>query len=216
MITMVSSMRSWKSAVLKKAALKKTMLWLWLLVCLAWSPLVFSQNVTDISQLRAERSANEVFVAAKVAFDLPSVVEDALLKGIPMFFVAEADLLQERWYWYDKKTSGVQRQFRLAYQPLTRRWSTKLSSGAAADSSQGLALSQSYETLAEALASVKQVSQWKVGDVIEADPNVKYKVEFRFRLDLSQLPRPFQIGAIGQSEWSMQAQARTSVLPELK
>lgn len=216
MITMVSSMRSWKSAVLKKAVLKKTMLWLWLLVCLAWSPLVFSQNVTDISQLRAERSANEVFVAAKVAFDLPSVVEDALLKGIPMFFVAEADLLQERWYWYDKKTSGVQRQFRLAYQPLTRRWSTKLSSGAAADSSQGLALSQSYETLAEALASVKQVSQWKVGDVIEADPNVKYKVEFRFRLDLSQLPRPFQIGAIGQSEWSMQAQARTSVLPELK
>lgn len=216
MITMVSSMRSWKSAVLKKAVLKKTMLWLWLLVCLAWSPLVFSQNVTEISQLRAERSANEVFVAAKVAFDLPSVVEDALLKGIPMFFVAEADLLQERWYWYDKKTSGVQRQFRLAYQPLTRRWSTKLSSGAAADSSQGLALSQSYETLAEALASVKQVSQWKVGDVIEADPNVKYKVEFRFRLDLSQLPRPFQIGAIGQSEWSMQAQARTSVLPEMK
>jgi hypothetical protein len=79
-----------------------------------------------------------------------------------------------------------------------------------------LALSQSYETLAQALASVKQLSQWKVGDITEADPNVKYKVEFRFRLDLSQLPRPFQIGAIGQSEWSVQAQARTSVLPELK
>jgi hypothetical protein len=55
-----------------------------------------------------------------------------------------------------------------------------------------------------------------VGDITEADPTVKYKVEFRFRLDLSQLPRPFQIGAIGQSEWSVQAQARTPVLPELK
>ena len=208
---MVSSMRTWKSAVLKKAVL-----WMRFVACLAWAPLAFSQNAAEISQLRAERSANEVFVAAKVAFDLPSAVEDALLKGIPMFFVAEVDLLQERWYWYDRKTSNVQRQFRLAYQPLTRRWSTKLSSGAAADSSQGLALSQSYETLAQALASVKQLSQWKVGDITEVDPNVKYKVEFRFRLDLSQLPRPFQIGAIGQSEWSVQAQARTAVLPEPK
>jgi hypothetical protein len=79
-----------------------------------------------------------------------------------------------------------------------------------------LALSQSYETLAQALASVKQLSQWKVGDITEADPSVKYKVEFRFRLDLSQLPRPFQIGAIGQSEWNVQAQARASVIAELK
>ena len=211
MIKTVFSMRYWKSAVLNKAVL-----WLRLVVCLAWTPLAFSQSVAEINQLRAERSANEVFVAAKVAFDLPSAVEDALLKGIPMFFVAEADLLQERWYWYDRKISSVQRQFRLAYQPLTRRWSTKLSSGAASDSSQGLALSQSYETLAQALASVKQLSQWKVGDITEADPSVKYKVEFRFRLDLSQLPRPFLIGAIGQSEWNVQAQARASVTAELK
>lgn len=204
-------MRSWKSAVLNKA-----LRWLRLVACMAWAPLAFSQNVAEISQLRAERSANEVFVTAKVAFDLPSVVEDALLKGIPMFFVAEADLLQERWYWYDRKIGSVQRQFRLAYQPLTRRWSAKLSTGAGVDSSQGLALSQSYETLAQALASVKQLSQWKAGDITEADPNIKYKVEFRFRLDLSQLPRPFQIGAIGQSEWTVQAQARTTVVAEVK
>ena len=204
-------MRSWKSAVLNKA-----LRWLGLLAFLAWAPWAFSQSVAEVSQLRADRNGNEVFVAAKVSFELPSAVEDALLKGIPMFFVAEADLLQERWYWYDRKISSAQRQFRLAYQPLTRRWSTKLSTGAAPDSSQGLALSQSYETLAQALASVKQLSQWKVGDITEADPGVKYKVEFRFRLDLSQLPRPFQIGAIGQSEWNVQAQARSSVTAELK
>lgn len=137
MIRMVFTMRSWKSAVLNQAVR-----WLGLLACLAclaWAPWAYSQSVAEVSQLRAERSANEVFVAAKVSFDLPSAVEDALLKGIPMFFVAEADLLQERWYWYDRKISSVQRQFRLAYQPLTRRWSTKLSTGAAPDSSQGLA-----------------------------------------------------------------------------
>ncbi|MCX8518359.1 MAG: DUF4390 domain-containing protein [Rhodoferax sp.] len=30
-------------------------------------------------------------------------------------------------------------------------------------------------------------------------------MDFRFRLDLGQLPRPFQIGAIGQSEWDISA-----------
>ena len=36
------------------------------------------------------------------SIEIPSAVEDALLKGIPMVFLAEADILRERWYWYDK------------------------------------------------------------------------------------------------------------------
>jgi hypothetical protein len=30
-------------------------------------------------------------------------------------------------------------------------------------------------------------------------------VEFRFHLDLSQLPRPFQIGTLGQADWNISA-----------
>jgi hypothetical protein len=29
-------------------------------------------------------------------------------------------------------------------------------------------------------------------------------VEFRFRLDVSQLPRPLQIGTLGQSDWTIE------------
>ena len=35
----------------------------------------------------------------------------------------------------------------------------------------------------------------------DLEPDAKYSVDFRFRLDVSQLPRPFQIGAVGQAEW---------------
>jgi hypothetical protein len=69
----------------------------------------------------------------------------------------------------------------------------------------GLALNQSLDTLAQALAVIKRVSRWKIADVGDLDPTVKHKVEFRFRLDLTQLPRPFQIGALGQSEWDISA-----------
>ena len=183
---------------------------LWLLAM----PLAQAQNAADLQQLRADRSGGDVMVSANVAFELPTVVEDALLKGIPLFFMLEADLLQERWYWYDKKVAGVQRQLRLVYQPLTRRWRVNATAAPGGDSSQGLALSQNFDTLAQALATVKQVSRWKVGELGDTEASAKYRVEFRFRLDLSQLPRPFQIGAIGQSEWDIQASGRVPLRAE--
>ena len=177
-------------------------------------PLAQAQNAADLQQLRADRVGGDVLVSASVVFELPAVVEDALLKGIPLFFMLEADLLQERWYWSDKRVAGVQRQLRVAYQPLTRRWRVNATAAPGGDSSQGLALSQNFETLAEAMATVKQVSRWKVGELGESEPSAKYRVEFRFRLDLGQLPRPFQIGAIGQSEWDIQTSGRAAVRAE--
>ena len=198
----------------KKTLLKRLLCWLGVLVWLLAVPRAMAQNATEINPLRAERIASEVLVSATVSFDLPSVVEDALLKGVPMFFLLEAEVLQERWYWSDKKIAGAQRQLRLAYQPLTRRWRVNATAGAGGDSPQGQALSQSFETLAQAMAAVRQISQWKIGDLADSEPLAKLKVEFRFRLDLGQLPRPFQIGAIGQSEWDIQAVGRVPLRGE--
>jgi hypothetical protein len=39
-------------------------------------------------------------------------------------------------------------------------------------------------------------------------------VEFRFRLDMSQLPRPFQIGTLGQSDWNISASSRQPLVLE--
>ena len=188
--------------------------WLCLACWLLAVPLAHAQSVADLQQLRADRAGGDVLVSASVAFELPSVVEEALLKGIPLFFMLEADLLQERWYWSDKKVAGVQRQLRLAYQPLTRRWRVNATTALGGDGSQGLALSQNFDTLAEAIATVKQVSRWRLGELGESESSAKYRVEFRFRLDLGQLPRPFQIGAIGQSEWNIQASGRVPLRSE--
>lgn len=167
-----------------------------------------AQNTTDISQYQVERVDDEVLLSAQIAFELQPAVEEALLKGIPMFFVTEAEVLRERWYWYDKKISAVERHLRLAYQPLTRRWRLNVTAGAA---NQGLVLNQSFESLTEALAAVKRISRWKIADTSDLDGSPKYRVDFRFRLDLSQLPRPFQIGALGQSDWDLAATASTVV-----
>ena len=164
-----------------------------------------AQSQTEISQFKLERTEDEIHLSAQLQFDLPAAVEEALLKGIPMYFLIEADIMRERWYWYDKRIAGVQRQLRLAYQPLTRRWRLNVNTGSGAGGNVGLALNQSLETLPQAMAIIKRVARWKVVDIADLDALQKYKIEFRFRLDLSQLPRPFQIGALGQSEWDISA-----------
>ena len=175
------------------------------LILLLFAGWAYAQSATEITQYQLERLDDEIVVSAQVAFELPTAVEDALLKGIPLFFVMEADVLRERWYWYDKKISSVERHLRLAYQPLTRRWRLNVTSGAGREVGLGLALNQNFDTLAQVLSAIKRVSRWKIADVSDFDTSQKYKVDFRFRLDLNQLPRPFQIGALGQSDWDIAA-----------
>jgi Domain of unknown function (DUF4390) len=187
-----------------------------ILVC-TWlaSPVAHAQSLTEITQLRVERSDEAWQLSAQLQFEMPSAVEDALLKGIPMVFVISADVLRERWYWwYDKKMLSMERNMRLAYQPLTRRWRLTTNTGAAASTGVGLALNQSFDTLAQAMAAIKRIVKWKIADVSELDGSAKYKVDFRFKLDLGQLPRPFQIGAIGQSDWDISAAVQVPLVAE--
>lgn len=161
----------------------------------------------ELEQLKVERAEDGVYLSAIVQFDLPPVVEDALMKGIPLFFVAEADIYRDRWYWTDRRVVSATRTIRLAFQPLTRRWRVNIVSGLI-NSSAGLraTLNQNYDTLAEALSAVQRLSRWKIADNIEIDADSGHKLEFSFRLDLSQLPRPFQIGIAGQRDWNISVQ----------
>ncbi len=179
---------------------------LWMAVCAQAQGLTPAVPSTELSQVKVERVADEILLSAQMEFELPGPVEDALLKGIPMYFVAQADLTKERWYWYDKKVVVTHRYMRVAYQPLTRKW--RLNVTASADQSggsTGLALNQSFDTLPQAMAIVKRLFRWRIASTGEVEGGGKYKLELRFRLDLSQLPRPFQIGAIGQSDWDVGA-----------
>jgi len=167
---------------------------------------------TEVTQLRIEHADDGIYLSADVRFDISSVVEDALLKGIPMFFVIEADLYRERWYWTDSRVASAARTLRLAYQPLTGRWRVNLSSGLIS-SSAGLraTLNQNYDSLSEALSGIQHLARWKIAEASEVDPNAAHRLDFSFRLDLSQLPRPFQIGVSGQREWTIDAQVKESL-----
>ena len=178
-------------------------------VCLLLAPSPSAAAPTEITQLRVERADDGVYLSATVRFDLPAVVEDALLKGIAIFFVVEADIYRDRWYWTDPRVASAARTLRLAYQPLTGRWRVNIVSGLITSSS-GLraTLNQNYETLPEALSAIQRLTRWKIADASEIEADANYALELNFRLDLSQLPRPFQIGVAGQRDWTISAQLK--------
>jgi hypothetical protein len=188
--------------------------------CLIWGFVgaAYAESpATEVSLLRLERSGEDVLLTASVKFELPMAVEDALLKGVAMIFVAEADVFRDRWYWMNKKVASAERHMRLAYQPLTRRWRLNVATGVITPAGLGVALNQNFDALSDALAAMQRLSRWKIADISDLDLEQRHLIEFRFRLDVSQLPRPLQIGTLGQSDWNISATSnRTLVLESVK
>ena len=155
----------WRSAALEALRLI-------LAIFLGWGlthPALGQSVATEVTQLRFEREGESILLSAVVAFDLSATVEEALVKGVPMIFVAEVELLRERWYWTDKKVLTAQRHMRLAYQPLTRRWRLHVASGPLSAAGLGLSLNQSFETLPDAVAALQRLSRWKIADLSDID-----------------------------------------------
>jgi Domain of unknown function (DUF4390) len=162
----------------------------------------------SISTIQVERVDGAIHLNAQVTFELPAVIEDVLLKGIPLIFVVEAEVRRDRWYGYDKKLATANRQMRLAYQPLTRRWRLNITNGYGTNGlggGLGGGLPQYFDTLAEAMTKVQRINRWRIVELTELDPDTLHTLELNFKLDVSQLPRPFQIGLIGQNDWNISA-----------
>ena len=172
-------------------------------VCMALALLLAMAPVRalDLVRLDAQRSEQGVLLSFETRFDLPPSVEDALQRGVALHFLADAVLMRPRWYWRDKELAHTTRTWRIAYQPLT--FSYKVSQGG---------LSQSYRSLGEALRALQRFNQWRIADPVPAEDGRHY-IEFTYRLDTEQLPRPLQIGIGSQPEWTLRV-ARTLALPD--
>ena len=174
-----------------------------------WVSTAHADSATpEINAMQAVSTEEGVFLSANMQFELPVQVEDALRQGIPMYFIAEAQAHRERWYWSDQQLGVATRYYRLTHQPLTRRWRLHISTASFSSSSAGLALGQTYEQLQDALDAIQRLNRWKILEPGQISSASGVSVQLRFRVDLSALPRPLQIGAVGRSGWNLQL-ART-------
>ena len=136
----------------------------------------------ELGTLKVSRADNELTLEYSARLTLSPSVEEALQRGVPMYFTAQAALYRNRWYWRDERVARIGRSWRVAFQPLTGTWRVSLGG-----------LSQQHPSLSAALVPLSRVSGWKLADADRLEPGERYYVEFSFRLDQNQLPLPMQI-----------------------
>lgn len=173
-----------------------------------------AQGAPTVTRMGVTRSVEGLFLDVSMDFALPALVQEALEQGIAMTFVADAQVTRARWYWADEQVSDVQRFMRLSYQPLTRRWRLSVSSTPFSKSGLGVSVGQTYDQLPEVLAAMQRIARWNIADATVLDAEASYRVQFHFQLDMTQLPRPLQIGALGRSGWALSL-TRTERVPPL-
>lgn len=186
-----------RCAVRRRALLRGLLLMPWWAA--AWPRGAAAQNI-ELATLALQRDDGALTLEFAARLTLTRAVEDALQRGVPVYFEARATLYRSRWYWRDQRLARVRRVWRLAFQPLTATWRVSLGG-----------LSQSFATLQEALAAVSASARWKIADLAALDPDADHYVEFRYRLDAGRLPSPMQIGIGGEADWVMLVERELAV-----
>jgi hypothetical protein len=123
---------------------------------------------------------------------LTPTLEDILTKGVALNFLFEIELIRPRWYWLNEKVASVTQQYKLSYNSLTRQYRISLGT-----------LSQNFPTVAEAVSFISRIRNLPVTEKSSLQPGLSYQMSVRMRLDVSQLPKPFQISALGSREWNL-------------
>lgn len=174
-----------------------------LLAAGASAPALPASTGAALATLDVRRLDDGVEIDYAVQFTLSTAVEEALHKGVPLTFVAQAELYRYRWYWRDERVARESRSWRLTWLPLTRNYRVALG-----------AFAQSHATLDDALAAISRGAGWRVAPRLAVDED-RYYVDFSYRLDTSLLPRPMQFGIAGASEWQIAVERSVPVpVPE--
>jgi len=148
-----------------------------------------------IKSVELERSDNDWLLNATFQIELSPGLEDAVQKGVVLYFQTEFDLTRSRWYWFDEKSILAQKQARLSYQPLTKQYRI---------SSEGFTFSA--PTITEALQVIGSIGGWRVFDSAQIDSGKSYTAGLKMALDLSKLPKPFQVNALNNRDWNVSSE----------
>jgi Domain of unknown function (DUF4390) len=142
------------------------------------------------AELRIEEG--EVLLNAEFEFSLNPTLEDALQKGIPLYFLIEFELTRARWYWLDEKVAQTTLVYRVSYNALTRQY--RVASGL---------LTQAFNSLEEVERFIGRITSRPVAPADALSKGAKYEAAVRLRLDVNQLPKPFQVSALANREWTL-------------
>ena len=164
------------------------------LVAVCWLVVTAPASADTIPVTSAELRIDEgeVLLNAEFEFTLNPTLEDALEKGIPLYFALDFELTRGRWYWLDEKVAQTALVYRVSYNALTRQY--RVASGL---------LTQTFNSLEEVERFIGRITSRRVASADALTKGARYDAAVRLRLDVNQLPKPILITALASREWTL-------------
>lgn len=161
-------------------------------VLLAWL-FIAAAYAEGISVNKAEMRLDEggYQLSANYNINLTFAAQQALTRGIPLYFIGEYLLTRSRWYWLDEEIFQGGQTVKLSYNMLTRQY--RISRGA---------LFQNFASFDDALNMLSRQSSAIIPAEL-VDKNSSYTAAVRLRLDIEQLPLPLQVNALTGKDWAL-------------
>jgi hypothetical protein len=149
-------------------------------------------DVVPVKSAELRLSEGDLVLSADFDVSLTPALEEALEKGISLYFTIEFELSRTRWYWTDEKIGEWSITYRVSYNALTRQY--RIASGP---------LGQQFESLDEVQRFISRVASRPVARAETLQRGAKYEAGVRFKLDVNQLPKPFQVNALASRDWQL-------------
>lgn len=162
---------------------------LWLILM---APVASYADGIEVKNATVTLTDDHLVLQAEFGTTLTPTLEDALNKGVSLYFLLEFEFIRPRWYWVNEKIISSQQQYRLSYNALTRQYRIGVGN-----------LYQNFSTLAEALEVMSRLRRREEIEPGTIKKDAAYTAGLRLRLDVSRLPKPFQISALGSREWNI-------------
>jgi len=161
------------------------------LLVAAFGPAAFAEGI-DVRTATIEPDDDGWNLEAVFDIQFSQRLEEAVNRGVPLYFVAEFELSRPRWYWFDEKPVVLTQTYKISYTPLLRQYRLSFGNNY-----------QNFTRFEEVTRVLSRLRGWHVADKGALKKDQVYQASVRMRLDTAQLPKPFQVNAIASRDWTL-------------
>ena len=156
-------------------------------------------DAVDITRANIEATEDGYRLDARYAFELSHDLEDAISRGVALYFTTEIELTRPRWWWTDEKAVSARQSQRIWYDVLLRQYHVSVVGS----------IKQTFPTLDDALFNIRRPSRWLIAPRSGLKPGETYNVTLRMFMDRAFLQKPLQVNAFNNAGWQLGSAKKT-------
>lgn len=165
---------------------------LWFLAMVSLPIPADSGGNIQITSFDFRKSAEGFRIDVLADITLNQTLEDALKKGVELVFMVNASIMKPRWYWLDEEVARCRERFRLSYHALTRQYRLLQNEQL-----------HSFASLDIALKTLGHQTDMPFKEYRPLLPDHRYYLALQISLDVSRLPKPFQMEWFDSEDWNL-------------